>query len=690
MKSDQLKRTIGVVSATSIGLGAMLGAGIFVFPGLAGGSAGFAAILSFLTGGIIALAVAFCTAELATAMPKSGGGYFFISRTFGNFWGTLVGIAQWVGLVFACAFYLVSFAEYAVSFLEELNFHWDRNKTLLSFFFTLLLLIINIIGTEKVGKFQNLMVITLTIILVLLFTYGIIDFFGLENKPVAFDQLVPNGARSIFSTTALIFTSYLGFVQIANVGAEIKDPNKNLPRSLIGSVVLAVSLYVFIMGVCISTFSQEELKEFGETATIEVARAMLGNWSAIIVVFGGLLAALSSANASMISASRGVFAMSNDQFISQQASKVNERFGTPHIALICVALPVAIMIFRSELELLAEVASALHLIIYAGICISLLKLRSKNPIWYVPTFRVPVVKLVAGFGAITCLGLIFFMQKTAILISLGVLSLATVYYFLFVKSSAIQLRNPEPPHLDYQLINPKVLIPVDITQEKKALPKTILEAISVSELLLLGYKQTPEQTESAQSEEQFGEAAEESLENIRQQLENSKVTFDTAHIFSNKVVDQVKMLIEEKELQFIIILKPFSDLDEFIIPIYDHAQIHKQLSTTIYNLSSHHSKKIKIILFDEEEDKSAEKTSLKRALEKQLRDVGINIYDFEIQSNKKIAPKKLAKKISQKGSLIVWSEADSTQREALLDLILEKNDGDHPSPSIILLKKGDA
>ena len=77
--------------ATSIGLGAMLGAGIFVFPGLAGGYAGFAAIISFLIGGIIALLTAACTAELATAMPQSGGGYFFISRSFGTFWGTFPG-----------------------------------------------------------------------------------------------------------------------------------------------------------------------------------------------------------------------------------------------------------------------------------------------------------------------------------------------------------------------------------------------------------------------------------------------------------------------------------------------------------------------------------------------------------------------------------------------------------------------
>lgn len=166
----------------------MLGAGNFVFPGLAGGQAGFAAIMAFAIGGLIALAVATCTAELATAMPNSGGGYYYISRSFGPLWGTLVGIAQWIGLVFACAFYLVSFAEYANSFLQELHISWDRNTNILSFFVTLVLLLINILGTKKVGRFQNLMVISLTIILVMIFSYDLVDFFGLDQNAAAFRE----------------------------------------------------------------------------------------------------------------------------------------------------------------------------------------------------------------------------------------------------------------------------------------------------------------------------------------------------------------------------------------------------------------------------------------------------------------------------------------------------------------------
>jgi amino acid transporter len=687
LKSVKLKRTINLVSATSIGLGAMLGAGIFVFPGLAGGYAGFAATISFLIGGIIALLTAACTAELSTAMPQSGGGYFFISRSFGNFWGTLTGLSQWIGLIFACAFYLASFGEYALTFLDELNVNWSTSTKILSFLFTLLLLVVNIIGTKKVGRFQNLMVISLTIMLVLIFTYGMIDFLGLEDNHVAFSEIAPEGVQSIFTTTALIFTSYLGFVQIANIGAEIKQPNKNLPRSLIFSVLIAMGLYIFIMLVCIVTFPQEELKNFGETATIEVARKMLGSFGALVVLLAGLLATLSSANASMISASRGVFALSKDKLISQKASKINKRFGTPHIALILVTVPIAIMLLRSRLEVFAEVASFLHLVIYAGICLSVLKLRISNPNWYIPTFRIPAAKIVATIGALGCLVLLCFMQTTSILISLGILFFATGYYFFYVKKRGIKLDNPKPPHIDANLFQPSILIPVNITEEKKDLPHAILEAMPISKLLLLGFKETPEQSDSAQSEEEFGEEGEEKLENIQNKLKEAELNFDSKLIFSNEILPQIKEIMDEEELHFILTLKPLSDLNQIVIPIYDRAQINTSLGTIVYNLHSKKPAKIKVVLFTEQDGESSNEAQLKQIVENQFSLVNVRVQDYEVKQKEELSFQEFVQQISNKEDVIIWSEAAPYDRKAFLKAILEEESKKIASPIIMILNK---
>lgn len=270
--SPPLARTMGLLAATSIGVGTMVGAGIFVFPGITGAQAGPAALLSFLLSGLIALVVAACTAELATAMPNSGGGYFFVSRSFGPFWGTLVGIAQWIGLVFACAFYLVGFGEYSLELIRETNIGQSVNPAVFALPAAVLLLLLNVVGTRKVGKFQNLLVLSLTALLVLIFSYGLIDVLSVGGNKKVFSNFFPEGKRTVLTTSALIFTSYLGFVQISTIAGEIKEPSKNLPRALIGSVLIVIVLYLLVLFVTTSLLPVSELERMGETATLEVAQ----------------------------------------------------------------------------------------------------------------------------------------------------------------------------------------------------------------------------------------------------------------------------------------------------------------------------------------------------------------------------------------------------------------------------------
>jgi len=117
----ELERTLGLPGGLAIGIGTMIGAGIFVFPGLAGAEVGTAATASFAVGGLVALLVALPTSELATAMPKSGGGYYFISRGLGTLAGTVIGLSLWLGLVFATAFYLVGLGFYALDALSQVG-----------------------------------------------------------------------------------------------------------------------------------------------------------------------------------------------------------------------------------------------------------------------------------------------------------------------------------------------------------------------------------------------------------------------------------------------------------------------------------------------------------------------------------------------------------------------------------------
>jgi len=299
--SGTLERTLGLKTALTIGVGTMVGAGIFVFPGIAAGYAGPAAMVSFALGGFIALLVATSTAELATAMPESGGAYYYVSRTFGSLAGFVIGISQWIGLVFASAFYLSGFGQYAIDLLHKTGYQLGDPVILIAAGTALLLTVINLVGTEKAGNLQNRVVIVLTFLLTLLFGYGILNAVGFVGKaqwPIPF---TPNGTWPVFTTTALIFTSYLGFVQIATVAGEIKEPKKNLPKALMGSVLLVMGLYITALFVSTTVLSTDQLAEMGETAMVNVANSLIGKWGALTILAAGLLATLSSANASILS-----------------------------------------------------------------------------------------------------------------------------------------------------------------------------------------------------------------------------------------------------------------------------------------------------------------------------------------------------------------------------------------------------
>ncbi|WP_255167379.1 APC family permease [Natrononativus amylolyticus] len=432
----ELERTIGLTGGLSIGVGTMIGAGIFVFPGLAAGQAGPAAALSFAIGAVIALFVALPTSELATAMPRSGGGYYFISRGLGPLLGAVVGISLWLGLVFASAFYLVGFGEYALAVLVEAGVPVGGRGTIvaaLGVFGGVALTAMSIGGTENTTALQNAIVGLLLVILVLFLAYGALDSLGVVGGETVPERFAPYGAFPILTTAALVFTSYLGFAQVATVAGEITDPGRNLPLAMVGSVVIVGVFYVATIFVATSALGSEALEAAGETAIVEVAREFFGLPGAIAILLAGLLATVSSANASILSASRALYATSRDALVPPQASRVNLKYGTPHVALVLVGGPVVVLVATGQTELLAEVASFLHLVMYGLICVTLLVLRRRDPDWYRPSYTVPGYPLVPIVGALASFGLIAFMQPFSLIIGVAVVAGAVAWYIYYAR-----------------------------------------------------------------------------------------------------------------------------------------------------------------------------------------------------------------------------------------------------------------
>jgi len=434
----ELERTIGLSGGLAIGIGTMIGAGIFVFPGLAGGEIGAAAAASFAVGGVIALLVALPTSELATAMPRSGGGYYFISRGLGTLAGTVIGLSLWLGLVFATAFYLVGLGFYALDALAQVGITVGAEPgaivSAIAVAAGVAFTVLNVTGTENAAKLQNGIVALLLSMLVAFLGFGLLEAFGFiavdtpPGEAVDVWEAVP-----ILSVAALVFTSYLGFAQVATVAGEMKNPGRNLPLAMVGSVVIVTVLYVLTIVVATSVFTRDALLAAGETAMVEVGRALLGPAGALVIIAGGLLATMSSANASILSTSRAIYGVSKDALLPQRASRINLRYGTPHVALGMAGGPVIVLAATRQVQLLAEVASFLHLIMYGLMCVALVAIRRDRPEWYDPEFVVPGGPVVPVLGALASFGLIAFMNRLSITVGVAVIAVTAGWYFYYAR-----------------------------------------------------------------------------------------------------------------------------------------------------------------------------------------------------------------------------------------------------------------
>jgi amino acid transporter/nucleotide-binding universal stress UspA family protein len=432
---EELSKDLGPLAALTIGVGTMIGAGIFVLPGTAIERAGWHAVLSFILGGGIALFTALSASELGTAMPRSGGAYYYVNQALGPLFGSIAGWSNWLGLAFASAFYMVGFGEYIRAILGlsgpiVLGSVAVPPVKLIALLGAALFVGVNYIGAKETGRLQNGIVIVLVAILAVFTVSG-----ALRAEPAHLP--VGKGFNPLLTTTGLIFVSYLGFVQITSVGEEIKNPGKNLPRAVIGSVLLVTVIYALVLITMAASVEQGFIAEqqlAGNIAVVEVGRLLLGPIGAIALLFGGLLATASSANASILASSRINFAMGRDRIVSPQLNEVHPRFHTPYRAIAITGGFILSFIIAGNVELLATLGSVLHLIIYGLLNIALIVMREADVADYDPVYRVPFYPVTPLIGALVSFALIVYISPIVIAFSGVLVGGAIAWYLLYAKS----------------------------------------------------------------------------------------------------------------------------------------------------------------------------------------------------------------------------------------------------------------
>jgi amino acid transporter len=352
------RRQLTLRGATVLGIGSMIGAGIFALLGEAGAVAGAAVWISFLIGGVVAGLLGYVCAKLGMRYPSSGGLITYLIKGFGA--GRLVGIASWLGyiaaIVIVTAMVAVSFGGYATSLFvgEHASSAWNH------VFVTLLLLVmlgLNLTGTKVVAAAQSAIVVG---VLAVFAVFVCVTLANLNTSLLAFSGYPP--LSKIISSVALTFFAYLGFNVITFTGGDLRNPRRDIPRATYLAIGIAALTYVLIAIGVFGTLTVTEVIGYGETAIAEAARPTLGDAGFTIMAIVALLSTAGATNATLY-ASSNLTNMLASEGLFPAFFGARSRLGPKAGLLITTAL-VLVVANLVNLSAIASVGSAVSLIVF--------------------------------------------------------------------------------------------------------------------------------------------------------------------------------------------------------------------------------------------------------------------------------------------------------------------------------------
>jgi APA family basic amino acid/polyamine antiporter len=436
-----LKRRLGFWSVFCMASGAMISSGLFILPGQAFKISGPAAILAYALAAIMVIPALLSKAELATAMPKSGGSYFFIERSMGALPGTLAGLAAWFSLALKSAFAMIGIGAFSQLLFPQNNLtpnEWEWLVKGIAIACCLGFMVLNILSVKVTGRLQIAMVIGLLAVLVVFVVTGVPQV----NQHPNYDDFLSKGFGSVFATAALVFVSFGGVTKIASVAEEIRDPGRNIPRAMLMSWGIVSLLYIATLFVLVGTVgAQLEDGPYGDmTPLSSAAKIFMGRFGVIALSVAGILAFITTGNSGILAASRDPMAMSHDNFLPRAFGKISRRFGTPYISIIITGAFMICMIAFLSIRNLVKVASTMMLVLFLLVNLAVLIMRGSRLQNYRPQFRSPLFPWMqlAGVGLYASLitTLAAKLGPVPIMTAGGFLLVGVLWYFVYVRPRA--------------------------------------------------------------------------------------------------------------------------------------------------------------------------------------------------------------------------------------------------------------
>ena len=416
----KLERKLSLSAAIAISIAGMLGA-IFILPGIAAVKTGPSVWLAFLLAAISILPAVLSKSELATAMPKSGGAYLYIERAFGPMMGTISGLGLWISLILKSSFALIGLGAY-LFILINIPAELIKYISLIVLF---LIMLLNIFGVKKVGKAQLIMISLGLVGLIALLLIGIP-----EVKKEMLHPFINNGSGAFLSTIAFVYISYAGVTKIAAVAGEVKNPSRNLPLSMILSLFIMSSIYIFIAYILVGNVPLLELD--GDIRPLYTLSLSLGGQLFAYIISGlGVITLISMANSGVLAASRFPFAMSMDKLLPNILSKVHKKHLTPINTILFTCFFMSLIILFLDVEKIVKLASAFKVSMFIAVNVCVIVLRETAVQWYKPTYKSPLYPYIQIFGILSGLILLFYLGWMPILVLIIIALLGSIIFYLY-------------------------------------------------------------------------------------------------------------------------------------------------------------------------------------------------------------------------------------------------------------------
>jgi amino acid transporter/nucleotide-binding universal stress UspA family protein len=566
-----LSRDLDLFTITMIGVGGMIGAGIFALTGIAAGVAGPALVLAFLLNGILTTFTAMTYAELGSAFPRTGGGYVWVKEGLGDTHGFLAGWMSWFGYIAAGSLYALTFGRFAAELwsmagLSTLGLSVHQTSLAVMTLVVITFTAINCRGASATGVVGNVITLAKVGILGIFILFGILAMTRTEAWHARFTTgFLPNGIGGILVAMGLTFIAFEGYEIIAQSAEEVVNPRHNIPRATFLSIVIAVVIYILVGATAIGATTPppgmkayEYLGVMKEVAIVKVAQQVLPfGIGALVLLFSGLVSTMSALNATTYSASRVSFAMGRDHNLPAIFALVHPRQHTPHWAVILSGGLMIAMAWSLPIENAAAAASLMFLMLFMQVNLAAMTLRRKRPD-LVRGFRVPwfpAIPLLAILSNGLLALYLFTFSPIAWYSAIGwVLLGLLVYYAYFSKIEAME--KPKEILMEEVLVSRdySVLVPVATRQQARILGRigAVLAQDNQGEVLALHVVRVPPQLTLGEGRLLLKEGRP-YLETVIQQAKEREVPVHTMIRLGRDVAESIRKTVVENASDLLVL-----------------------------------------------------------------------------------------------------------------------------------------